>query len=281
VGESVSWLLVCSLAFLDLLIVRQLVVKFRVLTNLPHACYMPHPHRPWYDHRNIRRRDEVMPLTVFHFSRPNSYRLPLGSNMSCKVFCTAFKENVLLARHKKSPGTGLIVNDHAVLFRKTCFHPCAAPCENVGHCTAGDCLNRGLRELARGNTVKVLVRMIAIKRYVEHFGLYRAILFSQRKIRRCACRSVDTGPIHRFYFLGNFHSCGLTEMVQDNILTTWHPIALCRPSNVIITSDVIWASWNISLKVTGIYALKEKCIKDAVVGADYKYIGLYLSLNKM
>jgi hypothetical protein len=44
---------------------------------------------------------------------------------------------------------------------------------------------------------------------------------------------------HLLDFLGDFRSCPFLEIVQDNILQTWHPIYLYRSSNARITLDVV------------------------------------------
>jgi hypothetical protein len=87
-----------------------------------------------------------------------------------------------------------------------------------------------------------LVHMIAIKRYIEHFGLSRKIIFFRKKqvIRSCAYLMLVTqlgsgNKSHRLDFLGDFCSCPLPEIVRDNTLHTCHPISLCRSSNAKIT----------------------------------------------
>jgi hypothetical protein len=60
---------------------------------------------------------------------------------------------------------------------------------------------------------------------------------------------LDSGSkSHPLDFLGDFHSCPLTEIIQDNTLQTWHLIYLYHSSNAKITSDVLRASLNNSFK---------------------------------
>jgi hypothetical protein len=60
-----------------------------------------------------------------------------------------------------------------------------------------------------------LVQVIAIKWCIEHLGLYQAVLSSQRKnlwllfVTRLGSRYKS----HRFYFLREFCSCHLLEIV--------------------------------------------------------------------
>jgi hypothetical protein len=95
--------------------------------------------------------------------------------------------------------------------------------------------------------------MIAIKHYVEHFRLSRAILFSQEVIHTCAYVMLVTqlgsgNKSHQLDFLMDFHSCPLPDIVQYNSLQTWHLISLYCSSNAKITSDVLRASLNNSFK---------------------------------
>jgi hypothetical protein len=71
-----------------------------------------------------------------------------------------------------------------------------------------------------------LVIIIAIKHYIEYFGLSRAILFSQKEVV-CSCahrmlvtQSGSGNKSHRLDFLGDFRSCHLPEIVRDNTLQT-------------------------------------------------------------
>jgi hypothetical protein len=84
----------------------------------------------------------------------------------------------------------------------------------------------------------------------------------------------------QFDFLGDFSSCPLPETVRDNTLQTWHTVSLYRSSNAKITTDVLRASLNNAFKDTGIYALKETCINDTTVRADYKQIELHSDWNE-
>jgi hypothetical protein len=91
-----------------------------------------------------------------------------------------------------------------------------------------------------------IVLMIAIKRYIEHFGLSRANLFFRKEevIRSCAHLILVTQSgcgykSHLLDFLWDFLSCPLPEIVPDNILQTWHPISLYRSSNAKITWNVL------------------------------------------
>jgi hypothetical protein len=89
-----------------------------------------------------------------------------------------------------------------------------------------------------------LVQMTAIKRYIEHFGLYLTILFSQRKFTRSCDHLMLVKQSHRFDFLRDFHSCPRPEIVRENTLQTWHAISLYRSSNAKITSYILTASLN-------------------------------------
>jgi hypothetical protein len=115
-------------------------------------------------------------------------------------------------------------------------------------------LCRGLHRPGSTRRGSGLVKMIAIKRCIEHFGLSRAILFSQRKvIRSCAhlMLVIHSGSGNKSYwldFLRDFLSCPLLEIVWDNTLQTWHPRPSYHSSNAKITSDVLRASLNNSFK---------------------------------
>jgi hypothetical protein len=99
-----------------------------------------------------------------------------------------------------------------------------------------------------------LLHRTAPKRYVEHFGPYRAILLRKGSaVRSCAllmlvAQSGSGNRPHRLDFLGYFHNCPIPEIAPDNTLRTWHPVSLYRTSNAKVTSDVPRASVNNSVK---------------------------------
>jgi hypothetical protein len=68
-----------------------------------------------------------------------------------------------------------------------------------------------------------LFQIVAVKPYLEHFGLYQAVRSSQRKILSCAYRMLviqsGCGYIsHLLDFLGDFHSCRFSKIVPGSSL---------------------------------------------------------------
>lgn len=98
------------------------------------------------------------------------------------------------------------------------------------------------------------VGIVPDSRHIKHFGLYRAIFLSQRKvIRRCAhpmavTHSGSGDKCQRLDFSGYFRKLPPPK--------TWHPVSLYRSSNARITEDILRA-----------------CINYTIVGAGYKWIG--------
>lgn len=90
--------------------------------------------------------------------------------------------------------------------------------------------------------------MMTMKLYAEHFGRSRVILFSQRKSYSQLPSSYASDvaglqlQIPSTFFLGDFRSYPVPEIVRDSTLQPWHQIYLYRSSNSKITSDVITAS---------------------------------------
>jgi hypothetical protein len=78
--------------------------------------------------------------------------------------------------------------------------------------------------------------------------------FAKKKVI-CSCAylmlvtQLDSGnKSHQLDFVRDFCSCPLPEIVRDNTLQTWHPISLYHSSNAKITTNVLRASLNNSLK---------------------------------
>jgi hypothetical protein len=99
-----------------------------------------------------------------------------------------------------------------------------------------------------------LVKMIAIKHYIDQFGHYQASLFSQRNFTS-SCGNfmlvMQSGSLCKSYwldFLGDFCSCAIQEIFQDNISLTCHPICLYHSTNTNIISDFLSVLLNNSFK---------------------------------
>jgi hypothetical protein len=121
--------------------------------------------------------------------------------------------------------------------------------------------------------VSGLIQIIAVKRYIEHFVLSRAIVFfhKEKVVRTCAHLMLVTlsgsgNKSHRLDFLGDFRCCYLPEIVRDNTLQAWHPISLYRSSNAKVTSHVLRASLNNPFKDCWRLWIK----RNTIVGADCK-----------
>lgn len=90
--------------------------------------------------------------------------------------------------------------------------------------------------------------MIAIKRYIEHFGLSRDIIFTKEKCFRVCGHLVVVvqSEINRtdFILFGNLRRCPHAEVFRQNFLQIWRPIPLYLSSSVKSTSDILRASLN-------------------------------------
>jgi hypothetical protein len=99
-----------------------------------------------------------------------------------------------------------------------------------------------------------LVKIIAIKGHIKHFGRSWAIVFPQRKSysQLRSSYASDTVGLRKYPTdlipSGIFVYAHLPEIVRDNTLQTWHLISLYCSSNAKTTSDVLRASFNHSFK---------------------------------
>jgi hypothetical protein len=109
--------------------------------------------------------------------------------------------------------------------------------------------------------------------------LGRLFFRKEKSIRNCAhlmlvTQSSSGNKSHGLHFLGDFLSCPLPEIVQDNTLQNWRLKCLYRSSKAKITSDVLEASLNNSFKDYWHLCIKTY-INDRIVRSDCKLIGLH------
>jgi hypothetical protein len=80
------------------------VTKILYSPHLPHACYIPHPSHPWFNHpMNILWRVQIMNL-IMQFCSAFSYFLPLRSKYFPVSLSTLFSNSLYLCSSFKVKG---------------------------------------------------------------------------------------------------------------------------------------------------------------------------------